>query len=215
MEHRLARRRIALLTADGHERVEITRPKRALEKAGAEVEVLSVRPGWLRGNNFIWPGRKERVNRTLWNATPDDYDALYIPGGFAAPDLLRRVGRVQEFVREFARTGRPIASMCHGPQILISAGLVRGRRLTSWMNIQDDVRNAGGEWVDAEVVRDGNWVTSRGPQDIRAFNEAMIELFAEHAPDAGLHPARPKLGRWVAAGVGLAAVGVMWNRLPA
>ena len=174
--------RVAVLAADGFEQVEVTRPVKALERAGADVRVLSIRPGRLRGMNFIWPGRKISVDDTLAHAEPSDYSALLLPGGFVNPDLLRQNLHAREFVQRFEALGRPIAVICHGPALLISAGLVKNRRVASWPGIADDVRNAGGTWVDAPVVRDQNWVSSRSPLDLPAFNEAMLGLFAERAP---------------------------------
>lgn len=208
---------VAVLVADGFEQIEVTRPIRALQRAGANVRVLSLRPGRLRGMNFMWPGRKLPVDQLVARADPADYGALLLPGGFVNPDLLRQNDRVHEFVRAMDRLGRPIAMICHGPQVLISSGLLRGRRLASWPGIADDVRNAGAVWEDAEVVRDGNWVSSRSPKDLRAFEHAMIELFAELAPRQRHVPARSV--RWVAranrAGtlVGAAALGLAARRL--
>jgi protease I len=118
------------------------------------------------------------ADRTLDEARPEEYDALMMPGGALNADALRAVPRAREFVRSFQEAGKPIAAICHAPWVLISAGVVRGRTLTSYHTIQDDVRNAGGNWADREVVEDGNWVTSRQPSDIPAFNKAMLRLFA-------------------------------------
>lgn len=187
---------VAVLVADGFEQVEVTRPIRALQREGANVRIVSLRPGRLRGMNFMWRGRKLPVDQLVSRADPDEYDALLLPGGFVSPDLLRQNEHAREFVRGMDRLGRPIAVICHGPQVLISAGLLRGRRLASWPGIAEDIRNAGGIWEDAKVVRDDNWVSSRGPQDLRAFEPAMIELFAELAPCHLEKPARNV--RWVA-----------------
>ncbi len=169
--------RVAVIAVDGFEQVELTRPVRKLRREGAEVEVVSLRPGAIRGMNFLSPGTKVKVDRTIFTADPSEYDALYIPGGLTNPDLLRQSRRVLEFVRRFDLSSKPIAAMCHGPWVLISAGLVEGRRLTSWPGIKDDVRNAGGNWVNKAVVRDGNLITSRGPQDLLQFNRALVEHF--------------------------------------
>ncbi|MGZ8415251.1 MAG: type 1 glutamine amidotransferase domain-containing protein, partial [Gemmatirosa sp.] len=192
--------RIAVLAADGFEQVEVTRPIRALQKHGAEVEIVSLRPGSIQGMNLLYPGKKIRVDRTVFTADADTYDGLHIPGGFINPDFLRQSEDALEFVRAFEAEHKPISTICHGPWVLVSAGLVRGRRLTSWPGIKDDVRNAGGEWVDAEVVRDGNWVSSRGPQDLHAFDKAIVEHFAQGA------------GRAAPAAVG-AAGDRSWQRL--
>src|SRR4051794_24057303 len=145
-EKRLTGVRVAVLAADGFEQVEVTWPRRALEMAGADVRIISLRPGRLRGVNFIWRGRKVSVDDVITDARPDDYGALYLPGGFVSPDLLRQSERVRDFVRQFEATGRPIATMCHGPEVLISSGLVKGRVLASWPGIADDLRNAGATW---------------------------------------------------------------------
>jgi protease I len=187
---------VAVLVADGFEQIEVMHPIRTLKRAGAKIRVLSLRPGRLRGMNFIWRGRKLAVDELVANADPQEYAALLLPGGFVSPDLLRQSEPAREFVEAIDRLGRPIAVICHGPQVLISAGLVAGRRLTSWPGIADDVRNAGGSWEDADVVRDGNWVSSRGPQDLFAFERAMVELFSELTPRYLAVPGRPV--RWVA-----------------
>ena len=181
--------RVAVLTADGAEQVEITSPVDELRDHGAEVEIVSLRPGRLRTVNFMYPGKKVRIDRTLRTADPEDYDALLLPGGLVAPDTLRQSEEALDFVRGFERAGKPIAVICHGPWLLVSAGLVVRRNLTSWPGIKDDVRNAGGIWQDEPMVRDRNWVSSRGPQDLRHFNRGMLELFAERVPQA---PERPE-----------------------
>jgi protease I len=174
----LAGIRVAILAADGFEQVELTVPRRKLERHGAETEVISLRPGSIRGMNLMAPGAKVKVDRTLFTADADDYDALLIPGGFMNPDLLRQSRRALDFVRAFDDADKPIASLCHGPWVLISAGLTEGRRLTSWPGIKDDVRNAGGSWHNKSVVHDGNWITSRGPHDLLQFNRAIVEHFS-------------------------------------
>jgi protease I len=171
--------RIAVLAADGFEQVEVTRPLKALEKHGAEVEIVSLRRGSIQGMNLLYPGKKIEVDRTVLTADPDDYHGLHIPGGYISPDFLRQSDDVLEFVRAFDANRKPIATICHGPWVLVSAGLVSGRRLASWPGIRDDVRNAGGEWVDEKVVHDGNWVSSRGPQDLPWFDRAIVAHFAE------------------------------------
>lgn len=176
---RLQGLRVAALVADGFEQVELTFPKSRLEKEGATVEIISLRPGSVRGMNLLYPGKKVHVDRTIFTATASDYDALLQPGGFINPDFLRQSENALEFVRDFDRAGKPIAVICHGPWVLVSAGLVRGRRLTSWPGIKDDVMNAGGMWEDSALVRDRNWVSSRSPLDMRQFNNGMVELFAE------------------------------------
>jgi protease I len=204
---------VAVLVADGFEQIEALSPIRTLKRAGAKIRVLSLRRGRLRGMNFIWRGRKLPVDQLVAHTAPEEYGALLLPGGFVSPDLLRQSEPARAFVKGMDRLGRPIAVICHGPQLLISAGLVEGRRLSCWPGIADDVINAGGIWEDAEVVRDDNWVSSRGPQDIVAFKRAMVELFAELAPRQLPVPGRPV--RWVASltrpaavlALGLAVIG--------
>jgi protease I len=171
--------RIAVLAADGFEQVELTRPVKALTKQGAEVDIVSLRPGSIMGMNLMFPGKKVDVDRTVLTADPDQYHGLHIPGGFMNPDFLRQSDRALDFVREFDRVGKPISTLCHGPWVLISAGLARGRRLASWRGIRDDVVNAGAEWVDEAVVHDANWVSSRDPRDLPLFNKAIVAHFAE------------------------------------
>lgn len=181
--------RVAVLAADGAEQVEITSPVDALRDHGADVEIVSIRPGRLRTVNFLYPGKKVRVHRTLRTADAEDYDALLLPGGLISPDTLRQNEQALDFVRGFDRAGKPIAVICHGPWLLVSAGLVVRRNLTCWPGIRDDVRNAGAIYHDEPMVRDRNWVSSRGPHDLRHFNRGMLELFAEHVP---LAPGAPE-----------------------
>jgi len=170
--------RVAILAADGFEQVELTRPRAKLVKHGAEVELISLHPGSIQGVHSLLRGDWEKVDRTIFTADPDDYDALLIPGGLTSPDLMRQSKRMRRFVRRFDEDGKPIAVICHGPWLLISAGVVEGRTLTSWPGIRDDVENAGGEWVNRSVVVDDNWISSRGPQDLLQFNRAIVEHFA-------------------------------------
>ncbi|HEX8319362.1 type 1 glutamine amidotransferase domain-containing protein [Longimicrobium sp.] len=207
--------RVAVLAADGFEQVELTSPVEALEAHGAEVEIVSVHRGRIRGMNHMYPGRKVSVDRTLKTADAQDYDAVLLPGGLANPDTLRQDERALDFIRAADRAGKPIAMICHAPWLLISAGLMVRRNLTSWPGIRDDVRNAGGAWSDLPVVRDRNWVSSRGPHDLPQFNRAMLELFAERATVAPPHPAEHRqergglpVGRLLLGG--LAVAGVAW-----
>ncbi len=170
--------RVAILAADGFEQVELTQPARAFEKDGAEVRIVSLRPGSIRGLNLIARGKKVKVDHTLLEVSGFEFDALYIPGGFANPDFLRQSQLALDFVRDFDRTGKPIAVMCHAPWVLISAGLVSGRRLASWPGIADDVRNAGAIWQDAPAVWDANWISSRGPNDLPEFVPKIVQHFA-------------------------------------
>lgn len=178
MERKLSGRRVAILAADGFEQIELTVPRTALRAAGASVDVVSLHDGKIRGMNLHLPGRMIRVDHALTDANPQHYDALYVPGGFISPDLLRQSAEARSFVRAFELAGKPIASLCHGPWMLASAGLISGRTVTSWPGLRDDLVNAGAIWRDAAVVRDGHWVTSRGPQDLPVFIPAMIELYA-------------------------------------
>jgi protease I len=178
VERKLKGHRVAVLTADGFEKVELTVPVAAMRAQGAEVEIVSLRPGRIRGVNLHEPAARVSVDRTLAEADAGFYDALLIPGGFIAPDLLRQSEAARDFVRRFDAERKPIATLCHGPWLLASAGLTRGRTMTSWPGVRDDLTHAGATWLDQPVVRDGNWVTSRGPQDIVAFVEAMVDHFS-------------------------------------
>jgi protease I len=181
MQHtrRLAGRKIAALAADGFEKVELVIPLRALQLSGAKVDVVSLRSGRIRGVNLHMPASRIGVDKVVTDADPDAYDGLLLPGGFINPDLLRQSAAAREFVRRFDHSGKPIVTLCHGPWVLASAGLLTGRTLTSWPGIRDDLVNAGAIWLDRELVRDRNLVTSRGPQDMRAFVPAMLNIFAE------------------------------------
>jgi protease I len=183
LNSRLQGRRVAILAADGFEMVELVAPLLALRAEGAHAEVVSLRRGRIRGVNLHEPARRVRVAKTVAEANPDDYDALLVPGGFINPDLLRQSEGARAFVREFDRARKPIATLCHGPWLLASAGLTRGRTLTSWPGIRDDLVNAGATWLDADLVQDGNWVSSRGPQDMAAFVRGMTELFSGVIPE--------------------------------
>ncbi|MFY0580827.1 type 1 glutamine amidotransferase [Cystobacter fuscus] len=198
--------RVGVLATDGFEQVELTIPVKALRKRGAQVDIVSLHKGKIRGINLMWPGKKVPVDETVDNVRPRDFDALLIPGGFQNPDSLRQSEEALDFVREIDRLGRPIATLCHGPWVLVSAGLASGRRLSSWPGIKDDIRNAGAEWRDESGVLDGRWFTSRGPQDMRHFIKGMVSLFAEHAPRNHLVQERSHWGRWaIAAVLGLIA----------
>ena len=151
-KHTLKGRRIAVLAADGFEKVELTVPLRALRTAGARVEVVSLRPGRIRGLNLNLPATRVRVDRTVEQADHGEYDGLLVPGGFINPDLLRQSAPARELVREFVQSGKPVVTLCHGPWVLASAGVLQGRTVTSWAGIRDDVVNAGATWLDLEVV---------------------------------------------------------------
>ncbi|MDX6479559.1 MAG: protease [Gaiellaceae bacterium] len=171
-------KRVAILAADMFERVELEEPRKALEDAGAETEIVSIHDGEIQGFDHFEPATTVKVDRTVEEVSPDDYDALLIPGGVGNPDQLRGDENAVSFVRGFHDAGKPVAAICHAPWILVESGVVRGKRLTSWPTLATDIRNAGGEWVDEEVCVDDNLVTSRKPDDIPAFNEKMLELFA-------------------------------------
>lgn len=175
-------KRVAALVADGFEQIELTVPVKALRAAGAEVEVISLVRGKILGMNVHEPGRRVRVDHTVAETDAAGYDALLLPGGFINPDILRQSSEARALVRSFDELDKPIATLCHGPWLLASADLVRGRHLTSWPGIRDDMVNAGAIWRDEEVVRDRNLISSRGPQDLPAFVSAMIDLFSEPAP---------------------------------
>ena len=179
--HQLKGRRIAVLAADGFEKVELSIPVAALRAQGASVDIVSLRPGRIRGVNLHEPASRVSVDRTLQEVRVADYDALFIPGGFINPDLLRQSEAARDFVREFDATGKPIATLCHGPWLLSSAGLTQGRTMTSWPGVRDDLVNAGATWLDREVVLDRNWLTSRGPQDLAPFVKALSQHFGGQA----------------------------------
>ena len=179
MANELKGKRVAIVATDMVEQVELLEPRKALDEAGAQTEVISIEPGKIQGFNHYDKGDEIPVDRTIEEASADEYDALMLPGGVGNPDVLRMDENVVSFVRDFFEQGKPVAAICHGPWTLVEAGVVRGRKLTSWPSIQTDIRNAGGNWVDEEVHVDQGLVTSRKPDDIPAFNAKMIEEFAE------------------------------------
>lgn len=170
--------RVAVVATDGFEEQELTSPVQALEDAGADVEIVSIKSGEIQGFQHDTKSKKVKVNRTLAEARADRYDALLLPGGALNADTMRVDENAKRLIREMDAAGKPIAFICHAPWELISAGCVEGRTLTSYHTIQDDVRNAGGNWVDHDVVCDRNWVSSRQPSDLPAFNREMLSLFA-------------------------------------
>lgn len=179
MARKLDGKKVAILVADGFEQVEMTKPRDALIEAGADVKIVSPKSGLIQGMNHADKGDKFDVDLVLDQARPDEFDALMIPGGLMNPDELRSNPKALEFARHFFQQSKPVAVICHGPQVLISADLVRARQMTSWPAIEVDMRNAGTDWVDREVVVDNGLVSSRKPDDIPAFNREMIEEFAE------------------------------------
>jgi len=175
----LSDKRVAILVASGFEQIEMTSPREALEGAGAETDLISIEDDEVKGWEHIEWGDTFEVDVRIDDADPDDYDALLLPGGVMNPDKLRRNETVQRFVRAFFDEGKPVASICHGPWTLIDAGVAKGRRMTSYPSIQMDLKNAGVQWSDEEVVVDQGLVTSRRPDDLPAFNDKMIEQIAE------------------------------------
>src|SRR5271165_3719688 len=179
MTEKLTGKKIAILATDGFEQVELTEPKKALEAAGATTEVVAPKSGGIRGWKFKEWGDTAKVNKTLDQAKVADYDALVLPGGVINPDHLRMDPKAVKFVKEFAESGKPVAAICHGPWTLIEAGVVKGRKMTSWPSLKTDLTNAGGQWVDKEVVVDKGLITSRKPDDLAAFSEKIIEMVSD------------------------------------
>ena len=177
MANNLAGKFIAILVTDGFEQVELTEPKNALEHAGANAHIVSPNKSSVQGWNHDEKADTFDVDRTLEDANPDYYDALVLPGGVRNPDVLRTIPEAVEFVKSFFDSGKPVASICHGPWTLIEARAVRGKTVTSWPSLKTDLSNAGALWVDEEVVVDSGLITSRKPDDLPAFNEKMIEIF--------------------------------------
>jgi protease I len=172
---------VAILVDNGFEQVELTEPRKALEEAGAEALVVSPQRERVRGWDFTAWGDDLAVDVALDQAKPQEFDALLLPGGVMNPDRLRMQPAAVAFAKHFFDAGKPVAVICHGPWTVVEAGAARGRRITSWPSLKTDLRNAGAEWVDQDVVVDKNLVSSRKPDDIPAFNRAMIELFS-HVP---------------------------------
>ncbi|MCP3162816.1 type 1 glutamine amidotransferase domain-containing protein [Myxococcus qinghaiensis] len=202
--------RVAVLATSGFEQVELTRPVKKLERQGAEVTIVSLLPGHIRGMNHMLPGKKVRVDAVLKDVKAADFDAVLLPGGLINPDTLRQSALAKDFIHDADSLNLPIAIICHAPWLLISAGLTEGRTLTSWPGIRDDVKNSGAQWRDESMVRDDNWVSSRGPQDLPVFERAMVELFEEKMPEvrerirhaeehpapARYHPPTEAVRRW-------------------
>ena len=173
--------KVAILITDGFEQVEMTEPRKALDAAGAETSIVSPKGERVRAWKFTEWGDEYPVDVPLDGARPEDFDALLLPGGVINPDTLRMQPAAVAFAKAFLDSGKPVATICHGPWTVIEAGAARGRRLASWPSLKTDIENAGAEWVDQEVCVDGNLVTSRKPDDIPAFNREAIRLFAQHA----------------------------------
>ena len=179
MADKLQGKRVAFLATDMVEQVELTEPWQAVRDEGTAVELISLEDGQIQGFNHYDKADEFKVDRTVEEARADDYDALVIPGGVGNPDTMRTDENAVQLVRDFFEQGKPVGVICHGPWMLVEAGVVRGRKVTSWPSLQTDIRNAGGNWVDEEVVVDQGLVTSRKPDDLPAFNKKIIEEFAE------------------------------------
>ncbi|MBT9329441.1 type 1 glutamine amidotransferase domain-containing protein [Paracidobacterium acidisoli] len=178
MKENLKGKKIAILATDGFEQVELTEPKKALEHAGTTTHVISPKEGKIKGWKSTDWGDTVKVDKTLDQAGAEDYDMLVLPGGVMNPDHLRMDRKAVDFVKRFAQSGKPVAAICHGPWTLIEAGVVRGKTMTSWPSVQTDLKNAGAHWVDKAVAVDGQFITSRKPDDIPAFCGAMIEFLS-------------------------------------
>jgi deglycase len=170
--------RVAILVTDGFEQVELEKPRKALDEAGAKTVLIAPKSGTVLGMNHIAEGDEFAVDMEMEEANPEQFDAVLLPGGVVNADALRMNHDARRFVQSVDKSGKPVAVICHGPWLLVSANVVKGRKLTSYHTVQDDIRNAGGMWTDEETVVDKNWVSSRKPDDIPAFNKAMLELFA-------------------------------------
>lgn len=180
MAGQLMGKRVAFLMAnEGVEQVELTKPRKAIEEAGAQVDVIAPEAEQIQAVNHLDKADRFDVDKTVSDANADDYDAVVLPGGVANPDVLRTDEDAVRFLREFFAAGKPVGAICHAPWMLVEADVVDGRRVTSWPSLETDIRNAGGNWVDEEVVVDSGLVTSRKPDDIPAFNSKIVEEFAE------------------------------------
>jgi len=176
--------KVAILVTDGFEQVELTEPRKALDQAGAATSIVSPKSEQVRGWNFTNWGDKFPVDVNLDKARPDDFDALLLPGGVMNPDSLRIEPKAVEFIKSFFAADKPVAAICHGPWTVIEADAARGKRIAAWPSLKTDLRNAGAEWVDEEVVVDGKLVSSRKPDDIPAFNREIIKMFGQARPQA-------------------------------
>jgi protease I len=188
-------KKVAILVANGFEQIEMTEPRRALQQAGAQTDLISVEDEHVQRMEHDEKGETFSIDYSLEDADANDYDALMLPGGVANPDRLRMNPQAVKFVKAFVDAGKPIAAICHGPWTLIEAGAVEGRTMTSWPSLRTDLRNAGAKWADREVVVDRGLVTSRKPDDIPAFNRKMIEEFAEGNHGPGLSQRHQKAAK--------------------
>ena len=178
MSSELKGKKIAILATDGFEQAELIDPRKALNNAGATTVVIAPKNGEIKGWNKKDWGQAVKVDQVLTDANPNSYDALVLPGGVMNPDSLRMDPAAVNFVRQFVSTGKPVAAICHGPWTLVEAGALKGKTVTSWPSLKTDIKNAGGTWVDQAVVTDGQFIFSRKPDDIPAFNKAIIEAVA-------------------------------------
>jgi protease I len=188
MANSLNNKRVAIIVTDGFEQIELTSPREALEKAGAKTFVIAPKGDEVQGFKHHDKADKIKVDLTLDKANAEEFDAVLLPGGVINADAIRVEEKAQQFVRELDRAGKPVAVICHGPWLLISAGLVNGHTITSWPTLRDDLQNAGAKWQDRECIRDRNWVSSRKPDDLPVFNEEMTKLFAEVQPGKAMRP---------------------------
>src|SRR3954451_5311134 len=195
MANKLDGKKIAFLFADGVEQVELEAPLKAVKDEGADVDLISLEDGKVQAFNHLDHGDKIKVDKAVSDADASDYDGLVVPGGVANPDFLRADDDAMSFVRGFFEAGKPSGVICHGPWVLVEAGVVDGMKVTSWPSLKTDIENAGGKWVDEEVVVDKGLVTSRKPDDLPAFCSKMIEEFAE-----GEHEVAEKAGAGASAG---------------
>ncbi len=179
MSKQITGKKIAILATDGFEQSELTDPKKNLEQAGAKVDVLSIKSGEIKGWNKTDWGKSVKVDHLVTDVKPADYDALVLPGGQINPDKLRMDKNAVAFIKQFVEAGKPVAAICHGPWSLIEAGVVKGKTMTSWPSVHTDLINAGANWVDKEVVQDGNLITSRKPEDIPAFSNKLIDALSQ------------------------------------
>ena len=177
MADELKGKKVAILATDMFEQVELLEPRKALDAAGARTEVISLQGGTIQGMNHDEKGEQIPVDRVLADVSPADYDALLLPGGVANPDRLRTDRRAVNFVRDFFERDKPVAAICHGPWLLVEAGVLKGRTITSWPSLKTDIENAGGSWVDKTVQVDQKLVTSRKPDDIPQFNARVVQTF--------------------------------------
>lgn len=190
MENKLNGVRVAILATDGFEQSELFEPKKALEEAGAETTVVSLKSGEIKGWDEKNWGDTIAVDQTVDEAKPEDFDALVLPGGVINPDKLRMNEKAVSFVKSFFEAGKPIGAICHGPWTLVEADVVKGKTMTSWASLKTDLENAGAKWVDQEVAADNGIITSRSPKDLPAFNKKIIEEFAE-----GIHQRQKSAAR--------------------